>query len=520
MTAAGGMDGKAGRGRQLPDGAQVNLPANLGKILAADHCAMAVIDLSDAAGERRWTYGELDSLTDAVAGGLRAADIGPGARVGLMCANSARAIAVLLGAMRAGCVAVPLNPRAGSETVRFMCEDAELAIVFVDAAGREAVPPARRTVGLDTSAFETFLVRGPFEAVQPADTDPAMILYTSGSTGRPKGVLLSHESQARIAAGYATPAMVQCMAAGPAIVAAPIFHMNATVNVTLTFLLRGTLVVMARFDAPAFIDALSRYRVSVLSGVPTMAAMIAQEPEALARADLGSVRLVVIGSAPLSETVLAEVQRLFPAAVVINSYGTTETGAGYYGAHPRGLPRPPMSVGYPQPHAEMRLVDGSPDEGVLEIRTPTRMQGYLNQSGLTAEKVRDGWISTGDIMRRDADGFHYFVGRADDMFVCSGENIYPGAVERILERHPDVLEVCVLPLPDAVRGEMPVAFVVPRAGTAPTEKALQDFVLANAAPFMHPRRVWFIDRMPLAGTNKIDRRALKARALELAGSTG
>ena len=140
------------------------------------------------------------------------------------------------------------------------------------------------------------------------------------------------------------------------------------------------------------------------------------------------------------------------------------------------------------------------------------MTGYLNRPELTAAKLRDGWIDTGDIMRRDAEGWYYFIGRNDDMFVCSGENIYPGQVERLLERHPDVLEVCVLPLADAVRGHIPVAFVVARRGASPTEQTLKDFVLANAAPYLHPRKVWFIDRMPLAGTNKIDRHALKAQA--------
>ena len=140
------------------------------------------------------------------------------------------------------------------------------------------------------------------------------------------------------------------------------------------------------------------------------------------------------------------------------------------------------------------------------------MTAYVNQPALTAERIRDGWINTGDIMRRDADGWYYFVGRDDDMFVCAGENIYPGAVERVLERHPDVLEVCVLPLADPLRGHVPVAFVVARPGSSPTETAIKDYVLAHAAPFMHPRHVWFIDRMPLAGTNKIDRRALAERA--------
>ncbi len=492
-----------------------DLPVNLGLTLRAGHApeATAVIDLSESDSPRRWTYGELDALVDAVAGGLRAAGLLPGARVGLLCMNSTRAIAVLLGAMRAGCTAVPINPRAGLETVHYMCQDSAMALAFADATGRPVAPQGLRTLGLEGPEFDAFLRPGTFEATVPGPEDPALILYTSGSTGRPKGVLLSHRSQVLISAGYATPAMAECMAAGPAIVAAPIFHMNATVNITLTFLLHGAMVLMGRFEARAFIDALSTYRVAVLSGVPTMAALIAQEHEALARADLGSVQLLVIGSAPLSESVLAQVHKLFPGAAVVNSYGTTEAGAGYFGAHPQGALRPPMSIGHPQAHAQTRLVGpGEPDEGVLEILTPTRMTGYLNKPELTAERMREGWINTGDIMRRDAQGFYYFVGRADDMFNCGGENIYPGEVERLLERHPEVLEVCVVPVEDAVRGQMPVAFVVPRAGTNPAEQAIKQFVIDNAAPQMHPRRVWFIDRMPLAGTNKIDRQALQARA--------
>lgn len=499
------------------------LPPNLGCVLRAgpDPRARALIDLSEFAAPKVWTYGELDALCDAVAGGLRTAGLGTGARVGLACGNSARAVAVLLGAMRAGCVAVPINPRAGAETVAFMAEDSAMSIVFADAAGRQHLPPSLRTVPIDGAGFDAFLVPGTVEPEVPEDDAPAMVLYTSGSTGRPKGVLLSHASQVLIAAGYATPAMGECLAAGPSIVAAPIFHMNATVNVTLTFLMRGAMVLLGRFDPRQFIEAIQAWRVSVLSGVPTMTAMVAQQTDALARADLSSVRLLVIGSAPLSDTVLAQAQRLFPGAAVINSYGTTETGAGYFGAHPRGLPRPPMSVGHPQPHAELRLVgERAPDEGVLQIRTPTRMSGYLNRPELTARKVVEGWIDTGDIMRRDADGWHYFVGRADDMFVCSGENVYPGAVERLLERHPDVLEVCVVPAPDAVRGEVPVAFVVPRPGASPTERELQDHVIRLAAPHLHPRSVWFIDRMPLAGTNKIDRHALAARARSLRSPSG
>ncbi len=139
------------------------------------------------------------------------------------------------------------------------------------------------------------------------------------------------------------------------------------------------------------------------------------------------------------------------------------------------------------------------------------MSSYLNQPELTAAVIsEDGWLNTGDIMRSDADGFFYVVGRNDDMFVCGGENIYPGQIERILEKDPRISEACVIPLPDSVRGNMPVAIVTLSGDSKVTEEEAKALVLKDAPPYMHPRRVFFIDQMPLAGTNKIDRAALIA----------
>ena len=494
---------------------EVHRPANLGCVSSADAAPSdaAIIDLKQPDAPRTVSYGELDALCNAVANGLVRAGVPAGGRVGVVASNSAEALVVMFGAMRAGRVAVPVNPRSGAETLAYMARDSSMTLCFADAASQPAVPAGLKCVPLHGAEFAAFLGESTFELYVPQPQETALILYTSGSTGQPKGVELSHASQVLIAWGYATAAVSECLRSGPGIVAAPLFHMNATVSVTLNLMMGGATVLLPRFEARSFIDALARYRCSMVSGVPTMASLMAQEESSTARADLSGVKLVTIGSAPLSQTVLTQVHKLFPGASVINSYGTTETGAGYFGGHPDGRPRPGMSVGYPQPHAKLRLTgDGAPDEGVLEIHCDTRMTGYLNRPELTAAKLRDGWIDTGDIMRRDAEGWYYFIGRNDDMFVCSGENIYPGQVERLLERHPDVLEVCVLPLADAARGHIPVAFVVVQPGASPTEQALKDFVLANAAPYLHPRKVWFIDRMPLAGTNKIDRHALKAQA--------
>ena len=193
-----------------------------------------------------------------------------------------------------------------------------------------------------------------------------------------------------------------------------------------------------------------------------------------------------------------------------------------FGAHPDGIPVPSLALGYAQPHVEVRLLGGeSTSEGVLEVKTPSAMNGYLNLPEKTAEKMDpEGWITTGDIMRKDEDGFFYFVGRDDDMFNCGGENIYPGEIERRLETDPRVAESCVVSVADEIKGQKPVAFVVVAVGEDLTEQAVKDVALASGPAYMHPRRVYFLEEMPLAGTNKIDRKLLAALAAERAAPDG
>lgn len=186
-----------------------------------------------------------------------------------------------------------------------------------------------------------------------------------------------------------------------------------------------------------------------------------------------------------------------------------------FGDHPDGLPTPVASVGAPHPQVSVRLVgpDG-PATGVLQMRSPAIMLGYHNRPDVPVPITADGFYDTGDVFRRDADGFFYFLGRTDDMFVSGGENIFPGEVELVLERHPDVLQACVVPVEDSIKGTKPVAFVVRRPGATVDEAALKAHALAHAPAYQHPRRVWFVEELPLASTNKIDRAALRRRAEE------
>jgi acyl-CoA synthetase (AMP-forming)/AMP-acid ligase II len=240
-----------------------------------------------------------------------------------------------------------------------------------------------------------------------------------------------------------------------------------------------------------------------------------RQPELIAKLDLSSVRAVTIGSAPLTEALIARVQAMFPNAAVSNGYGTTEAGPSIFGDHPQGVPCPPVSIGYPIPGVEVRLANGTADEGVLQVRTPAMFSEYLNLPNITADKLHDGWYDTGDIMRRDAAGFYYFTGRADDMFVCGGENVFPGEIEKMLERHPAVLQAAVVPVPDEIKGQIPIAFVVLRDRSLPLEE-LKRFSLASGPAFSHPRAFVVVDELPVASTHKLDKRPLMARALEAA----
>jgi acyl-CoA synthetase (AMP-forming)/AMP-acid ligase II len=304
------------------------------------------------------------------------------------------------------------------------------------------------------------------------------------------------------------------------LVAAPLYHMNALALAKVACAAHATIVLQPQFAAPAYIAAIAQHRCTWLTAVPPMIAMMLREQELLARSDLSSVAFIRMGSAPVSASLMAAVRHALPQASVTNAYGTTEAGPVVFGPHPRGLPQPELSVGYPHPQVQLRLVDGDnrdADEGMLEMKCPAVMLGYHNRPDVSSPLTPDGYYVTGDVFRRDPQGFHYFVGRTDDMFVSGGENIYPTDIERMLERHPDVAHACVVPIEDAIKGQKPVAFVVVKPGRAPSDDDIKGFALANAPAYQHPRFVWFVGELPLASTNKVDRRALHALAEERVG---
>ena len=507
------------------------LPDNLGYLFDS---ALALTPSKPAVfqGDTVLTFAELDARSNRMANVLAGLGVGAGDRVALLFNNDFRFLETIFGAMRLGAVAVPLNIRMGDEALRYVTEDSEARVLVSSAAlaerGRALASsiPAIKDLVSDGPAAEDVLAYEPaLAAASPtlarratAFDEVCMQPYTSGSTGKPKGVLLTHGGQI-----WNADIMQKALMADDterALIAVPLYHKNAMLGAVKPFLLAGgSLVILPGFDALEVIRAIDRYRVTYLTGVPAMYKMILAERDALARHDVSSVRYAVCGSAEVPDELLEEFRRVFGAPIG-ESYGLTEGGPvpivnTRWGLKKRG------SCGMAFPGCDVKLVDeagaevGLDEVGELITRNPGLAKGYWKLPEATAKRFRDGWLATGDLMRRDADGYYYFVGRRDDMINVAGENVYPKEVEDILLQHPNLRDACVVPAPHEVKGEVPVAFVVAREAGVTSEDDVRKFFLERGAPYAHPRKVVFLDALPLGGTGKIDRGALKARAREI-----
>ncbi len=489
---------------------------------------IAIVDLSRMPA-REIAHGELDSRMDRVAAALRARGLAPGDRVLLAMANRFEFVEAFFGAMRAGLVPVPLNIRLGADTIRFVVEDAGCKAAIASPGAHAEIEAVCETAGLAPRIatapspagwedYETALAEADGRGFAPPPVAPrqvAFLPYTSGSTGRPKGVLLAHDGML-----WAIRSSQRHWPAAPddrALIAGPLYHKNAMrVSVKPKLHVGASVVILPRFEPRDFLRALSEYRCTEAGGVPAMYRMTLAERELIESLDFSALRVLEMGSAVVGAELIAAVERAF-GATVIEAYGLTE-GGGPLREAADGRPAPRGSCGLAAPEVGIRLVDDTGaegEEGELWVRSPAVLAGYNNRPDLDAERIRDGWLRTGDLFRRDAEGFFYFQGRTDDQFSCGGENINPKEVELLLVQHPAVIDAAVAPVPHALKDLAPAALVTLRPDRDADEAALRAFALERGPAYAHPRRIFAVDALPVGGTGKIDRRAVRERLLAL-----
>ncbi|UFU02819.1 acyl--CoA ligase [Ruania suaedae] len=494
---------------------------------AADHPGRPAI----LQGSQTITYGDLTTAVRTTAAALRGLGAGPGDRVALLFGNDHRFVEALLATVWIGAVAVPLNTRAGRASLEHVMADAEPRVLLTHdplaERAAELAAPAEVPVllaadggwrGADGTQAAPSGAGGP-EPVRPGDI--CLQPYTSGSTGNPKGCLLTHAGQIWNAS---TVARVWELAGDDrGLITAPLYHKNAMICVVKPLLLVGGTIVIGRRPDPAGIPAeVAEHRCTYTTGVPATYEMLLASDQHTEH-DLSSLRFVICGSAPLSDAL----GQRFAAGLgvpVIEAYGLTEGG-------PQVLMNPRTEnprygrAGLPLPGCEVRVLD--PDlptaqlaqatdlpvgqVGELWVRNPGVTAGYHRLPEVTAQRMTDGWLRTGDLAAADADGYLRVLGRADDMMNVGGENVYPLEVEKLLRTMPGVGQAAVVPIPHARKGQVPAAFVV--AGGL-SEDEVKQYALTHGAAHAHPRRVWFVEELPLGGTGKIDYARLTRLARE------
>jgi fatty-acyl-CoA synthase len=460
----------------------------------------------------RWyTYAEMDARAEALARHLRTLRVERSARIAILGQNHLAHLDLVLATAKAGVVFAPANARLSEREQRAYLGALRPSLLLHDAASADVAAGVAAATGVPTRSlddYETWLAGAPSDApapdVPPTAEDPQMLLPTGGTTGLPKGALLPYR---QIVFNATNTVMSWGLRADDvAVQATPAFHAALNVLTTPLYALGGRTVLMERFDPGAYLRTIAEEGVTLLFMVPTMFAMLADHPE-FAGVDLSRVRWAISGGAPCPDPVRERYARR--GVRFRQGYGLTEAGVNCFSIEQHVADRKPHAVGAPVLHAsaEVRRPDGSVcDEGEigeLTLQGPHVFLGYFERPDETAAALRDGWLWTGDLARRDREGDVTIVGRRKDMFISGGENVYPIEVESACYDHPDVAECAAVGVPDERWGEVGLLVAVPRAGASLDGATLVAFLRTRIAPYKVPKHVRIADALPKSGAGKV-----------------
>ncbi|MDQ4084628.1 MAG: long-chain fatty acid--CoA ligase [Actinomycetota bacterium] len=492
-------------------------------------------------GETRLPYKTVNAAANQVANLLVSRGIRPGDKVALTCPNVPYFPIIYYGILKAGAVVVPLNVLLKAREIAYHLDDCDAKAYFCF-QGTEELPMGQDgwTGFQDTDGCEHFFLvtadpaaESPipgaetfgqgvaqqpptFEAVVTESTDTAVILYTSGTTGKPKGAELSHSNMVmNVLTGHR---LFGSLVSEPDIhlVTLPLFHsFGQTVQMNSGFALGATLVLMARFEPAGALQLMQKENVTFFAGVPTMYWGLLGALDESVDVDriAGNLRRAVAGGSSLPVEILKEVKARF-GVQLLEGYGLSETSPVATFNHLDREPKP-GSIGTPIWGVEVKLVDpewktieGTDEVGEIAVRGHNIMKGYHKRPEATAEVMRDGWFRTGDLARRDDDGYYFIVDRAKDMILRGGFNVYPREVEEVLMTHEAVSLAAVVGVPHESHGEEVKAFVIRNEGADITEDDLVAWAKEQMAGYKYPRIIEFRDELPMTATGKILKREL------------
>jgi fatty-acyl-CoA synthase len=476
-------------------------------------------------------YRAFDERIETAAKALKAEfGVSRGDRVAILSLNRPDYLVLLYACARLGAVLVPLNWRLAAAEQMFILSDAAAKVLVLEQAFAEILPaleatlPDTRVAGLDFTppapgcSFDTLMARASGDGRNPhVDLAcPLLIVYTSGTTGRPKGAVLRQE--ALLWNGVMSQHMHDLTSDDHILTVLPFFHVGGLNIQTTPALHHGaTVTMLSRFTPDAALTAIARDRPTLTVLVPATMQAITDHADWPA-ADLSSLKAVSTGSQIVPPHLIERfVARGVP---VLQVYGSTETCPIAVYTRLGGELARAGSTGLPGLCCEAMVIDEAgvelpPDSpGEIAVRGPNVFFEYWGNTAATDEALRDGWYRTGDIGRRDADGYFYVHDRKKNMIISGGENIYPAEVERVLLQHPDVADCGVIGRPDPRWDEVPVAYVIPRAGSRVDAEVLKAYVLAQLARFKVPREFLFVEDLPRTALGKVQHFKLKNMAGE------
>jgi len=479
----------------------------------------AIVDLASG---RRFTYREMDHRAATCARAwLYALGLKRGDRIGILSGNRLEFLDAFFAAAKSGVILVPLGTHLTAAELAVIVADCELSALIYEGEHADAVRELRSLaeVGLlvtlddgddagDLSWLDVHGSVGEAEYVPPVcnPEHPYCLLYTSGTTGRPKGVVTPHRMVAWNA--YNTVICWQLSENDVSPIFTPLYHAGGLGAFLTPILLAGGTIVLHRDFEPSEVwRAIEAERCTVVLGVPTIWKMLADAPE-FATVDLGHVRWFISGGAPMPRHLVGVYRER--GVVMRQGYGLTEVGVNCFAMSDEEAWAKAGSIGRPMMFTEAKIIDEggqalpADEVGELCFRGPHVSAGYWNDPEATAA-ARDahGWFHTGDMARRDADGFYYIAGRAKDMFISGGVNVYPAEIENVLLQHPRLADVAVVGVPDAKWGEVGVAFVVAAEGGEVTEEELAVFLGGKLARYKIPKEFRLVDELPRTPYGKV-----------------